>query len=131
MPINAAELRHSVLCLDDDEAVLELLAAFLPRQGPFDVTTTTDPDRGVQFVTEGAADLVVSDYRMETCSGIEFLERVRSVDAELPFVMFTGHGTDEILRAARSAGATEFVRKGGTERLDTLVSTLTAVSDRT
>lgn len=124
-----APLRRRVLCLDDDETVLELLSAFLPLQGPYDVTTTTDPDRGLELVAAGAADLVVSDYKMERCSGIAFLERVRSLDADLPFVLFTGHGTADVRRAARSAGATDLVRKGGHARLEDLAASLDDASD--
>lgn len=131
MPLNASRLRSTVLCLDDDEAVLELLEAFLPRQGEFEVQTTTDPDRGFELVADGAADLVVCDYKMRTCSGIEFLRRVRREGHDLPFVLFTGHGTDEVANAAAAAGATDFVRKGGPERLEDLVASLAAADART
>lgn len=131
MTVNATTLRSTVLCLDDDETVLELLKAFLPRQGPFEVRTTTDLDCGFELVVGGTADLVVCDYEMGTCSGIDFLERVREYDDELPFVLFTGHGTEELFDAARSAGATALVRKGGPERLDALAARLSAASEET
>lgn len=129
MSANASALQRRVLCLDDDEAVLELLEAFLPREGPFDVRTTTDPDRGFELVAGGSVDLVVCDYKMDTCSGVEFLQRVRANDFDLPFVLFTGHGTEEVFEAAQSAGATDFVRKGGPDRLDALAASLASASD--
>lgn len=131
MGVNATDLRSTVVCLDDDEAVLELLETVLPRQGPFEVRTTTDPDYGFELVTGGTADIVVCDYEMDTCSGIEFLERVRAHDDDLPFVLFTGYGTEELSTTARSAGATDTVQKGGPDRLAALASTLSAASDRT
>lgn len=131
MSINAVQLRSTVLCLDDDEAVLELLAAFLPRQGAYEVRTTTDPDRGFELVDDGSADLIVCDYKMGSCSGIDFLRRVRSEGHDLPFVLFTGHGTEEVSTAAARAGATDFVRKGGPERLAELVESLAAADPQT
>lgn len=122
--MNAVQVPSTVLCVDDDEAVLELLEAFLPRQGPFEVRTTTDPDRGFELVADGGADLVVCDYKMETCSGVDLLKRLRGSGHELPFVLFTGHGTDEVTTAATSAGATALVRKGGPERLEALAASL-------
>ncbi|WP_255195818.1 response regulator [Halorarius litoreus] len=131
MPIHAAQLQSTVLCLDDDEAVLELLEAFLPRQGAYEVRTTTDPDRGFELVADGAADLVVCDYKMGSCSGIDFLQRVRREGHDLPFVLFTGHATEDVSAAAERAGATDFVRKGGPERLDELVASLATAASRT
>lgn len=103
----------TVLCLDDDEAVLDLLVAFLSREGPFDVHTTTDPATAVQAVSRGRVHLVVSDYEMGPTTGLEFLERVGTHDGDLPFVLFTSHGTSELAATARAAGVTRFVRKGG------------------
>lgn len=119
----------TVLCLDDDEAVLDLLEAFLPREGPFDVRTTTDPSTAVEAVSRGRVDLVVSDYEMGPTTGLEFLERIRTHDSDLPFVLFTSHGTGELAAAARAAGVTRFVQKGSTDQLAHLADCLVDALD--
>lgn len=119
----------TVLCLDDDEAVLDLLEAFLPREGPFDVCTTTDPARAAQLIGRGRVDLVVSDYEMGPTTGLEFLDRVREVDPDLPFVLFTSHGTAELAAEAGAAGVTRLVEKGGPDRLEHLADCLVDALD--
>jgi len=66
-------------------------------------------------------DAVVSDYEMPGMDGIEFLGRVRERDPELPFVLFTGRGSEDLASRAIAAGVTEYVRKGGgTDQYDLL-----------
>jgi len=56
-------------------------------------------------------DCVVSDYDMPGLDGLEFLERVREASPDLPFVLFTGKGSEEIASEAISAGVTDYLQK--------------------
>jgi signal transduction histidine kinase len=68
-------------------------------------------------------DCVVSDYEMPGPDGIEFLERVRQEYGDLPFVLFTGKGTEEIASEAISAGVTDYLQKDtGTEQYSVLAN---------
>ena len=105
--------RIRLLHVDDDASFLALVETFLDRLDvSCSVRTETDPERAL---AEGIAevDCVVSDYEMPTIDGLEFLDRVRERRPDLPFVLFTGRGSEEIASDAISAGVTDYLQKGG------------------
>ncbi|MFB6353443.1 MAG: PAS domain S-box protein, partial [Halobacteriales archaeon] len=58
-----------------------------------------------------------SDYEMPGRNGIEFLETVRETHPELPFILYTGKGSEEVASDAISAGVTDYIQKeGGTDQ---------------
>ena len=55
--------------------------------------------------------------------GLEFLERVREGHLELPFLLFTGRGSEEIAGRAISAGVSDYLQKGtGSDQLTVLAN---------
>ncbi|MFC7196509.1 response regulator [Halosimplex aquaticum] len=107
-----------VLHVDDDRDLGGLVAAALEREDDrFDVLTATDPDDALTLLDEERVDCVVSDYDMPGQTGIEFLETVRERDPDLPFVLYTGKGSEEVASEAISAGVTDYLQKGtGTDQ---------------
>jgi PAS domain S-box-containing protein len=114
----------TVLCVDDDPDVVDLAATFLERQEEdFAVVTATSASEGLDRLAEGGVDCVVSDYDMPGQDGIEFLEAVRGAHGDLPFVLFTGKGSETVASEAISAGATDYLQKGaGTEQYELLAN---------
>ena len=111
-----------VLHLDDDEAFLELTATRL-EQADFDVVSLTDPQTALDRLDDGDVDCVVSDFQMPGMDGIEFLEAVREDHPDLPFLLFTGKGSEEVAGQAVSAGVTDYLRKKpGRERFTLLAN---------
>ncbi|QPV61496.1 PAS domain S-box protein [Halosimplex litoreum] len=107
-----------VLHVDDDPDLSALVASALEREDDrFDVTTATSPDEGLDVLADERVDCVVSDYDMPGTNGIEFLERVRADHPDLPFVLYTGKGSEEVASDAISAGVTDYLQKGtGTDQ---------------
>ncbi|MFP4632698.1 MAG: PAS domain-containing protein [Halobacteriales archaeon] len=104
--------RVRVLHVEDDAEFADLAADLLERQDDcFDVTSVTDPEEALSRVSTGEFDCVVSDYDMMGMNGIEFLEAVRERRPDLPFVLFTGKGSEEIASEAISAGVTDYLQK--------------------
>ncbi|MXV61616.1 PAS domain S-box protein [Natronorubrum sp. JWXQ-INN-674] len=66
-------------------------------------------------------DCIVSEYELPETDGLEFLERVRAEYAELPFILFTGSGSESVASEAISAGATDYVQKTAGEKQATLL----------
>ena len=107
----------SVLHVDDDPDFGDLVKTFLSRNDDLEVSTVTSAATALERLEEGTVDCVVSDYEMPTMDGLEFLAAVRVRDTDLPFILFTGKGSEEIASEAISAGVTDYLRKGiGTER---------------
>ncbi len=113
-----------VLHVDDEPNFADLTATFLERENDrFAVETTPSPDEGLTIVTDCPPDCVVSDYNMPRMDGIEFLETVRDTHAELPFILFTGKGSEDVASDALRADATDYIQKqSGSEQYELLAN---------
>jgi PAS domain S-box-containing protein len=102
-----------VLHVDDDPDFLELSADMLEREeGRLSVETATSASRGLNRLATDDFDCIVSDYQMPEQNGIEFLETIREGYPDLPFILFTGKGSETVASDAVSAGATDYLQKG-------------------
>ncbi len=64
-------------------------------------------------------DVIISDYNLPTCTGLDVLELARSRDSSIPFIFLTGIIDDEEMAANTIlAGASGFILKKNMERLD-------------
>jgi len=99
-----------VLHVDDEEGLVDLAATFLEREG-IEVTTATDAETGLDHLDDASIDAVVSDYDMPGTDGLEFLAAVRDDHPDLPFILFTGKGSEEIASEAISRGVTDYLQK--------------------
>jgi len=114
-----------VLIVDDDADVADLTATYLERTSQaIEAAVETDPADAMAHLSETErVDCVVSDYDMPAANGLEFLDDVRAVDPDLPFVLFTGKGSEEIASEAISAGVTDYLQKDtGTEQYEVLAN---------
>jgi CheY-like chemotaxis protein len=105
-----------VLLVDDDVDFATLASEFIGHEHDnVDLETVTDPAAGLDRLRRSPpVDCVVSDYRMPPTNGIAFLDDVRELDPEVPFLLFTGRGDEEIAAEAIQAGVTDYIRKRGT-----------------
>jgi PAS domain S-box-containing protein len=106
----------SLLYVDDEPDLLDLCKLFLEKEGDFTVATVTSAREGLQILTEGMTDAIVSDYQMPGMDGIEFLKVVRKEFKEIPFILFTGKGREEVVIEAIENGADFYLQKGGDPR---------------
>ena len=113
-----------VLHVDDEADFAETAARFLEREDDaFEVVTETSAAAGLDRIEATEVDCVVSDYQMPGTDGIEFLARVRDRYPDLPFVLFTGQGSEAVAGEAISAGATDYLQKEtGTEQYGILAN---------
>lgn len=115
-----------VLHVDDDPDYADLVATFLERTTPrLTVVTETNAGDAMERLSEdgGTIDCLVSDYDMPGANGLELLEDVRATNPDLPFILFTGKGSEEVASDAIAAGATDYLRKkSGSERYELLAN---------
>lgn len=106
--------RIRVLHVDDDDQRTRVTKRVLEDvRERFDVVTETSASDGLARLEETNVDCVVSDYAMPRTNGLEFLEAVREEAPDLPFILFTGKGSEEIASDAISAGVTDYLQKSG------------------
>lgn len=102
----------SVIAVDDQQDVVELAKIFLEKfEEELQVDTTTNPERVLEGVRNDSYDAVLSDFDMPEMNGVELLEEVRTVNEDMPFVLYTGKGSEEIAAEAVSHGVTDYFRK--------------------
>ena len=113
-----------VLHVDDDGQFVELAATFVERHDDgIAVETTTDPERALELLSERRFDCLVSDYQMPRLDGLELFGELRDRGIDVPFVLFTGKGSEEIASEAISLGITEYLQKEtGTEQYEVLAN---------
>lgn len=122
-PFNVDHRLISVLLVDDDESLVDMSSVFLEREiDNIETTTLTDPEAVLDEVDEGNYDCIVSDFDMPRLDGLELLTKLREDGVEIPFVLFTGKGSEEIASQAISAGVDEYLQKGGTEEYPVLAN---------
>jgi PAS domain S-box-containing protein len=104
--------RITVLAVDDDPDILDLTATFLERErDEFEVVTETLVDDAIARLDEEHIDAIVSDYDMPRMNGLEFLDAIREDHEDIPFILFTGKGSEEIASEAISKGVTDYLQK--------------------
>jgi PAS domain S-box len=104
---------YSVLYVDDEPALLEVGKFFLERSGTFSVTTMKSAEEALASPTLSSFDAIVADYQMTGMDGIAFLKIVREKYGDIPFVIFTGRGREEVVIEAVNEGVDYYVQKGG------------------
>ena len=98
--------------LVDEPSIADLTETYLERTSEIiEVVTEGDAESGLNRLVTEPFDCVVSDYDMPDADGLAFLDAVRDADSDLPFVLFTGKGSEEIASEAISAGVTDYLQK--------------------
>jgi PAS domain S-box-containing protein len=102
-----------VLCVDDEPYILDITKAFLEQSGDLRVDMAQSGYHAMRLLKEHTFDAVVSDYDMPEIDGIEFLKLVRLEIPDIPFLLFTGKGREEVVIEALNNGADFYIQKGG------------------
>ena len=101
-----------ILHVDDDPQFVELSQTCLEQEVEwFSVTTATSVREGHALLADREFDCIVSDYEMPASTGIEFLTQVREEYPDLPFILYTGKGSEAVASEAITAGVTDYLQK--------------------
>jgi len=103
----------SVLYVDDEVDLLEIARIFLEKDGEFSVGIMPSVQEALNSPLIETCDVIISDYQMPGMDGIAFLKTVRRRFKDLPFILFTGRGREEVVIEAINNGADFYLQKGG------------------
>jgi PAS domain S-box-containing protein len=104
---------YKVLYVDDEPDLLDIAKIFLEDTRDFSIATDTRATHALPAIREVGYDAVISDYQMPDMDGIAFLKRIREQHGDIPFILFTGRGREEVVIAAINNGADFYLQKGG------------------
>ncbi len=104
------ENNTSILIVDDDKNVLEVLEARLVSAG-FNTYRAENGRTALRLLKENQIDLMISDMKMPGMSGMEVLTKARTVQPGLPIIFLTAYGTIPDAVKAVKAGAVDYLAK--------------------
>jgi len=127
--VKSSGSQQSILVVDDDRHVLEVLEARL-SSGGFQVLKAAGAPEALKIIKAQHVDLLISDMKMPGMGGMGLLTEVRSLRPGLPLIFLTAYGTIPDAVRAVKAGAVDYLAKpfDGRELLKKIRKILEGVS---
>ena len=109
----SVDLSMPVLIVDDYATMLRIVKNLLKQIGFNNVDEATDGGEALQMMKRKKYGLVISDWNMPNCSGLELLKKVRTtaIYAKLPFVLLTAEAEAHQVKEALTAGVSNYIIK--------------------
>lgn len=100
----------NILIIDDEKAIRKTLSEILSYEG-YKIDEAGDGEEGLKKLKEKDFDVVLCDIKMPKLDGLEFLEKSKEINADVPIIMISGHGTIETAVEAVKKGAYDYISK--------------------
>lgn len=118
----------NILIIDDEKAIRKTLSEILSYEG-YKIEEASDGEEGIKKFKEKAYDVVLCDIKMPKLDGLEFLDKAREANPDVPVIMISGHGTIETAVEAVKKGAYDYISKP--PDLNRLLITIRNAKDKT
>ena len=106
----AATDKKQVLLIDDEES-MRISGEQCLMLGGFTVETCENAEQALMHLTPEYPGVIVTDIKMPRMDGLELMQRIRQLDAEIPVILLTGHGDIDMAVQAMRDGAYDFQQK--------------------
>ncbi len=101
---------YHILYMEDDAGLARLLQKRLRRNG-YTVDVAENGELGLEMMESFRFDLVITDYEMPLCGGLEVIRRLSEKEGVPPVIMVTGNGNEKVAVEALKLGATDYLVK--------------------
>jgi two-component system nitrogen regulation response regulator NtrX len=118
----------NILIIDDEKAIRKTLSEILSYEG-YKMDEAGDGEEGLKKFKEKDYDVILCDIKMPKIDGIEFLEKAKEANPDIPIIMISGHGTIETAVEAVKKGAYDYISKP--PDLNRLLITIRNAMDKT
>jgi DNA-binding NtrC family response regulator len=118
----------NILIIDDEKAIRKTLSEILSYEG-YKIDEAGDGEEGLKKFRDKNYDVVLCDIKMPKIDGIEFLDKSRETNPDVPVIMISGHGTIETAVEAVKKGAYDYISKP--PDLNRLLITIRNAMDKT
>ncbi len=102
--------KHTILVVDDEEAVLRLFQRILKKK-EYAVLMANKGKTALEQVERKRPNLVILDLKMPGMNGIEILRRIKRIDENIEVIIITGYGTMKTAKMAMRLGAYDYITK--------------------
>ncbi len=99
-----------ILIIDDEKAIRKTLSEILSYEG-YKIDDAENGEEGLKKIKEKSYDVILCDIKMPKVDGLEFLEKAKEINPDVPIIMISGHGTIETAVEAVKKGAFDYVAK--------------------
>ncbi|WP_236978120.1 response regulator transcription factor [Membranihabitans maritimus] len=99
-----------VLIAEDERIIRRTLQLKLEKEG-FNVLTAEDGQQAIEMLESSDPDIVVTDLMMPFRNGLEVLEFVKKKESEIPVIVLSAAGQENIVLDAFNMGASDYITK--------------------
>jgi len=104
--------KYSILVIDDEIEILDMLSRFLNRNPNFSVQTFSNPVSALSSINNNIKyDLVLLDIMMPQMNGLDVLEKLKEINSDQKVIMMTAYSTLDKVLKSHKIGATNYVMK--------------------
>ena len=103
-------MKHSILVVDDEVEICDLLQSFLAQEG-YHVFTATNGVEAISLGKQNELDLALLDIKMPGMDGIEVFRKLKKVRKDMGVIILTGYGTLGTAKEAMRLGAYDYLTK--------------------
>jgi two-component system, NtrC family, nitrogen regulation response regulator NtrX len=100
----------TILIIDDEKAIRKTLSEILSYEG-YKIEEAVDGEDGLRKFLSNPYDVVLCDVKMPKMDGIEFLEKAKVANPDIPVIIISGHGNIELAVEAVKKGAFDYISK--------------------
>jgi CheY-like chemotaxis protein len=101
----------TVLVVDDSAVDRRFVGGLLARDGRYHVEFAEDGSQALTKIRESQPDVIVTDLQMPNRNGLELVTAVRMHHSDVPIILMTGHGSEDLAVEALHRGAANYVPK--------------------
>lgn len=105
--------RLRILVIEDRKETRVMIKAMLTDMGISQVFEASDGREGLEFfdLASDMVDIILCDWQMPQMDGFQLLQQIRTVNANVPFLMITGKSDMQSVVDARGAKVSAYIRK--------------------
>ncbi len=122
-------MKGNLLLVDDELTLIEAMKELLEEEASV-IFTAKNGSEALCILERESISCIVSDIKMPVMDGIKFFHEAKKRDQNLPFIFFTGHGSDELREEVAHLGATDLLIKPNFNLLELAIRKAMLPTDR-